>query len=204
VLFSRDGSRIFSCSQDRTVKIWDAASGQLLSTLNGHRDVVTTCASSLDETFRFVSGSGDGVLKIWDARTGQELFTLTGHTGAIRSCAFSLDGSQIISASMDRTLKLWDAHNGQLLFTLEGHEGWVLTCAFSPDGKYVLSGSEDQFLKLWEAASGKEICGYWTGAPIQTASWHPKASRLAVWDGDGQLHLLELERGDRAVGYSPF
>lgn len=193
VLFSRDGSRIFSCSQDRTVKIWDAASGQLLSTLNGHRDVVTTCASSPDETFRLVSGGGDGVLKIWDARTGQELFTLTGHTGAIRSCAFSPDGSQIISASMDRTLKLWDAHDGRLLFTLEGHEGWVLTCAFSPDGKYVLSGSEDQFLKLWEAATGKEICGYWTGAPIQTASWHPKASRLAVWDGDGQLHLLELE-----------
>ena len=70
--FSPDGARIVSGSRDKTLKIWDAQTGQEIYTLIGHTDVVETCSFSPDGS-RIVSGSWDGILKIWDTETREEI-----------------------------------------------------------------------------------------------------------------------------------
>jgi len=65
VSFSPDGKRIVSGSQDKTVKVWDAQTGQETLTLKGHSDLVTSVSFSPDGK-RIVSGSGDKTLKVWD------------------------------------------------------------------------------------------------------------------------------------------
>ena len=77
--FSPDGKRIVSGSEDKTVKVWDAATGQETLTLKGHTGAVTSVAFSPDGK-RIVSGSEDKTVKVWDAATGQETLTLKGHT----------------------------------------------------------------------------------------------------------------------------
>ncbi|KAK4448347.1 hypothetical protein QBC34DRAFT_112805 [Podospora aff. communis PSN243] len=74
VAFSADGRRLASGSDDRTIKIWDAASGQCLQTLEGHNHAVWSVAFSADGR-RLASGSGDRTIKIWDAASGQCLQT---------------------------------------------------------------------------------------------------------------------------------
>ena len=86
--FSPDGKRIVTGSQDRTVKVWDAATGQELLSLKGHTSCVTSVAFSPDGK-RIVSGSQDKTVKVWDAATGQEILSLKGHTGQVTSVAFS-------------------------------------------------------------------------------------------------------------------
>ena len=66
VAFSPDGQRIVSGSADKTVKIWDANSGEELQTLTGHDDDGWSVAFSPDGQ-RLVSGSADYSAKIWDA-----------------------------------------------------------------------------------------------------------------------------------------
>jgi len=66
VAFSPDGRRIVSGSTDKTLKVWDAESGQETLTLKGHTDYVTSVAFSPDGR-RIVSGSWDKTLKVWDA-----------------------------------------------------------------------------------------------------------------------------------------
>jgi WD40 repeat protein len=51
---------------DKTVKIWDANTGECLKTLKGHSDHVVSVAYSPDGT-KIISGSWDGTTKIWDA-----------------------------------------------------------------------------------------------------------------------------------------
>ena len=100
--------RIVSGSLDRTVRLWDAGSGQPIGQpLLGHTDGVRAVAFSPDGK-RIVSGSLDRTVRVWDAVTGQALGQpVTGQTDAVFSVAFSPDGARIVSASADGTLRLW-------------------------------------------------------------------------------------------------
>jgi WD40 repeat protein len=70
VAFNPDGQRIVSGSDDKTVKVWDAATGEETITLKGHTGGVSSVAWSPDGT-RIVSASDDKTLKVWDASHGQ-------------------------------------------------------------------------------------------------------------------------------------
>ena len=79
------------------MKLWDAATGQDLLTLNKHSAIVTSVCFSPDGT-RLASAGFDRTVKLWNAATGQELFTLKGHTNFVRSVSFSPDGTRLASA----------------------------------------------------------------------------------------------------------
>jgi WD40 repeat protein len=111
VAFSPDGRRLALASDDRTVKVWDAVTGQEILNLQGHPDKVASVAFSPDGR-RLASASEDGTVKVWDAATGQETLTLQGHTGPVTSVAFSPDGRWLAAGGRDGTkgiLRLWDA-----------------------------------------------------------------------------------------------
>ncbi|KZV88506.1 WD40 repeat-like protein [Exidia glandulosa HHB12029] len=104
---------IVSGSWDRTVRIWDATTGQLVgSPFEGHTNWVfqnyLSVAYSPDGT-RIVSGSEDRTIRIWDAATGASIATIRGHTSAVLSVAFSPDEKRLASASGDGTVRTWDA-----------------------------------------------------------------------------------------------
>ena len=82
VALSKDGQRVVSGSDDKTVKIWDATSGECVSTLEGHSSVVMSVALSEDGQ-RVVSGSRDKTVKIWDATSGECVSTLEGHSSEV-------------------------------------------------------------------------------------------------------------------------
>lgn len=69
---SPDGGTALSGSWDRTLKLWDTATGQELRTFTGHSGVVTSVAFPPDSRTA-LSGSKDGTIRIWDVKKGQEL-----------------------------------------------------------------------------------------------------------------------------------
>jgi hypothetical protein len=66
--FSLDGSRIVTTSEDKTARIWDAATGKELAVLRGHEGQVNSAAFSPDGS-RIVTTSTDATARIWDAAT---------------------------------------------------------------------------------------------------------------------------------------
>jgi WD40 repeat protein len=187
---SPDCSFVVSASSDKTLKVWDAATGKERVTLTGHTDTVLACAISPDCSF-IVSASDDKTLKIWDAATGKERVTLTGHTGTVRTCAISPDCSFVVSASSDKTLKVWDAATGKERVTLTGHTDTVLACAISPDCSFIVSASNDKTLKIWDAATGKErVTLVLLGARLCVAI-HPRLPFTFCGDAGGNVYFID-------------
>ena len=71
-----------SASEDKTLKVWEVASGRELRTLVGHSNTVTAVAMTADGR-RAVSASRDQTLKVWEVDSGRELRTLIGHSGVL-------------------------------------------------------------------------------------------------------------------------
>ncbi len=153
VAFSRHGSRLASGSDDATVRLWDASTGELLQTLAGHQFVVTGVAWSYDDS-RIASSSRDGMVRIWDAAAGLMLHSLTSQDGWFTCVAFSSDGN-IAAGSTNGSVWLWNVATGQLLHRLTGHSNEISSVAFSIDGASIASGSHDHTVRLWCTATGR-------------------------------------------------
>jgi hypothetical protein len=107
VAWSSDGKTLASGSTDQTVKFWEAATGKLLTSLQGHTGQVDSVAWSPDGK-TLASGSGDQTVKLWEAATGKLLASLQGHTGSVWSVTWSPDGKTLASGSTYHTMKLWE------------------------------------------------------------------------------------------------
>jgi hypothetical protein len=121
------------------VKLWDARSGRLLNTLEGHEREATSVAFSPDGSV-LASGSRDKTVKLWDARSGRLLNTLEGHEREATSVAFSPDGALLASGSDDGTVKVWSVKQPTLVATIlsVSRQGWI---TYTPEGYFI--GSED-------------------------------------------------------------
>ncbi|KAI5118038.1 hypothetical protein M0805_009220 [Coniferiporia weirii] len=199
-----DGRQIVSGSNDNTLRIWDAQTGDPVGEpLTGHSSQVLSVAYSPDGR-HIVSGSSDKTLRIWDAQTGELVGEpLTGHSNAVLSVAYSPDGRHIVSGSGDSTLRIWDAQTGDPVGEpLTYHSEPVFSVAYSPDGRHIVSGSDDNTLRIWNLESfSSSSHGKPTNGIIFTAGgWFKDPSGgLLFWvphqycDGNGS-RLLDMSK----------
>src|SRR5207247_7726440 len=109
VAFSPDGTKLATAGEDKTIKLWNVATGEAIDTLEGHTAAVAGVTFLNDH--RLASCGGDNVAQVWDLETSEILFTL-GHQQPVAAVAASPDGTCVATASLDNGVKLWKAGTG--------------------------------------------------------------------------------------------
>lgn len=184
IRFSYDSQKIVTTSWDKTARVWDARNGQLLMTLTGHTDWVTSAEFSFDNT-KIVTTSNDTTAKVWSADTGRLLSTLAGHKAPVRCASFCPDSTQILTGSTDKTAKIWVASTGELLRTIAGHESPVIQAMMSADKKKIITVSLSRKARVWSAQDDSFMQNITkSGGKTITASFGISSSFIVTRDAD--------------------
>ncbi|MBL7798627.1 MAG: caspase family protein [Saprospiraceae bacterium] len=190
--YSPNGKHVVTAGLDKTVKIWDAETGNLLHEIKGHSRATFSPDSRL-----VAVRTADSTARIWNVQNDTLIQTLKGHKHNVLSCCFSPDSRYVATASRDTTVKLWDARTGELIRTLMGHTQPVLLIVYSPDGRYLLSGSNDSTARVWDALTGNLVhilIGHENMVGI--AEYSPDGSRILTGSQDHTARVWEAGTGN--------
>lgn len=117
LLFTPDGTKIISVSEDKTIRIWNADNGEMIKKFEsqvGDGSEGMFYASSISPDGKLLAVAGypvstekENYIVLIDIEKGEQVATAIGHTDIISSLGFSGNGKYLASGSADRTVKIW-------------------------------------------------------------------------------------------------
>lgn len=189
ISFSPSDSKIVTCSDDGTLRIFDFYMCQEERILRGHGADVK-CVQWHPTKALIVSGSKDNQqpIKLWDPKSGTALSTLHAHKSTVMDLKWNENGNWLITASRDHLLKLFDIRKlGSELQVFRGHKKEASSVVWHPthEGLFCSGGSDGSIL-FWNVGTDKEV-GCIEGAHesiVWTMAWHPLGHILCSGSND--------------------
>lgn len=184
VSYSVDGERMASGAHDGTVRVWDAKTSGLISTLKcpfAHVFAVRFCPRGQQLA---AGGSDKHVACVWDVATETLTALLMGHTSPVLTLSWAPCGSQIITGSVDASARVWSIPYEKTTATFRGHSSWVTATAWCRRPRKgvpcVATGSVDSTILIWNP-DNREVLRELT---------MPKGWVMSLdWSGDGDFLL---------------
>ncbi|MHB1279033.1 MAG: WD40 repeat domain-containing protein, partial [Bacteroidia bacterium] len=194
VSYSTDGKYLVTASADHTVKVFEAATGNELLSMNDMNAPITMAVFSPDAKQVLVCYFGIAIIR--DVQTGQKLHTLTGHTASINHIAYSLDGRYCLTACDDKVVRVYDPKTGILIHSLDDHREAVKYAEFSPDGKFLVTAAWDRTALIYDLSNG-QILHVLTGhqGNLNTAHFSSDGSKVITASWDFTAKLFDAKKG---------
>ncbi|HEY0754326.1 MAG TPA: serine/threonine-protein kinase [Ktedonobacteraceae bacterium] len=173
---SHDGRYIASAGIEKTVLVWDAATGSIVHAYGRHTAEIWSIAWSPDDRY-IASASSDKTVHVWEATTGTPQPIYSEHRDILRAVAWSPNGKYLASAGDDQMVHVWEALSGKAISEYTRHKGSVYAIAWSPTGDMLTSAGKDGEIHFWNGST--------TTRPLVTAGHSRRVTSLA-WSPDGK------------------
>lgn len=206
--FTKNGRELVTVSDDKSLRIWDVATGEPLRVLRppvSAGDIGQLRAVAVSPVGDLVAMGGytlDDAIYLVSLATGRLERTLRGHRNVTLSLAFSPDGTLLASANADQSARLWNVKTGQCEHVLEGHTHRVRDVCFAAHGRQVATASYDGTVRVWETATGQLIAKLSGNAgEVNGVSWSPDGKLLAacgLLGKEAKEHSIQFFHTDEA------
>jgi WD40 repeat protein/class 3 adenylate cyclase len=201
VQFSPDGSMLATVGEDGALKIWDPATGDLLSSVTGAGQVLGPSFSA-DGSLVSASWPDEGAVRIADPSTGKVITSIEGIRTQPFETALSPDGRSIaVSNGFTSDVNIFDVASGELRFSLRGHQYPVSSISWTANGRRIATGAFDSSVRIWDGRTGRlqvELLGH--SGTVISVDCGPDGSRLLTSASDGTAKVWEItEAGGREL-----
>lgn len=151
-----DNKWFASGAGDRTIKIWDLATGNLKLTLTGHISTVRGLAISPRHPYMF-SCAEDKMVKCWDLETNKVIRHYHGHLSGVYALALHPTLDVLVTGGRDGAARVWDMRTRSNVHVLSGHTGTIADLVCQEGDPQVITGSLDSTVRMWDLAAGKTM-----------------------------------------------
>lgn len=164
---------------DRTIKVWNLATGTLLTTLTGHISTVRGLAVSPRHPYLFSCGE-DKMVKCWDLETNKVIRHYHGHLSGVYTMDLHPTLDVLVTGGRDGVARVWDMRTRSNIHVLSGHKGTVSDLKCQEADPQVITSSLDSTIRLWDLAAGKTM-GVLTHHKkgVRALALHPKEFTFA-------------------------
>ena len=206
-ILSPDGKRIATVSRDKTLRLWNVATGQAERILEGHTDWVFGLAFSPDGK-QVVSGGEDGQLRFWDVETGKELIHVLTEKGSVQKLIWMSDGRLLSAGSTSSGIRFWDSKTGKEQYRSNSSDSYpVYAVAVSADNNSVVATRHGCFTVYSLGRSQLERRFQVDMRLPRCVAFSPDGKRLLcgcdfrmhLWDVQTEKELRSVEVGNCSV-----
>ncbi len=196
VAFSPDGRLLLTASRDRTARLWDATTGQMVTSPLEHAHWVET-ASFSPEGDRVLTASRDQTARVWDATTGEPLAPPLWHNAPVKHASQSPDGRYLVTVAADWAVRVWDLATATPAGVCLRHPGAVVDASFSPDGRLVVTAGRNLEARMWDTTTGRPVGPAWLHlGQVHHASFSPDGQRVVTACQHGEARVWDVASGE--------
>ncbi len=205
--FNPAATKVAVGGADRTIRIYDVATGKQEILIEDHADWVAGIAWSADGA-RLASASRDKTSKLFNAENGESLVTYSGQGEPVFGVAFSRDGKLVFSAGANKQIHAWSPDDGAKKRQVGGFAADVLALQAHEDK--IFSGSADKSVQQHRGDEIKHFKTYAGAADaIYSIDYHPGTGRIAAGNFAGEVRVWNDEDSAQVInfiaapGYNP-
>jgi pleiotropic regulator 1 len=171
-------------SSDRTIKIWELATGKLKLSLTGHISAVRGMVVSPRQPYLFSCGE-DKMVKCWDLEQNKAIRHYHGHLSGVYAIDLHPTIDILATCGRDATARIWDMRTKACIHTLGGHTNTVADVKCQATEPQVITGSHDGTIKIWDLAAGKCRATLTNHKKsVRSLAFHPKLYSFASGSPD--------------------